>query len=248
MSTVALPRSAPAPAIPAQAESVRYVERFDAHQRAQHVVMLVSFTALTLTGLPQKFDELGVSQWAIAALGGLDSVRAIHHLFAFVMLFDCVYHLGYLVWRTVADRRLPTSAMATPRDFLDAGRTLLYLLGLSRTRPAYDRFTYLEKFDYFAVFWGIAIIGGSGLVLLFPVAVTAIFPGYVVPVSFVAHSDEAVLAVGWIAVVHLFYVHLSPHVFPFNTSIFTGRVRLRDALRDHPRWIARLTKDASKGG
>lgn len=247
MSTVALPRAIPAPALPARTATVEYVQRFDAHQRAQHIVMLVSFTILALTGLPQKFDDLGVSQWAIGALGGLDSVRAIHHLFAFVMLFDCVYHLAYLGWRAVRERRPPFGAIATPRDFLDAGRTLLYLLGFSRTRPAYNRFTYLEKFDYFAVFWGIAIIGGSGLVLLFPVAVTAILPGYVVPVSFVAHSDEAVLAVGWILVVHLFYVHLSPHVFPFNTSIFTGRVRLRDALRDHPRWIARLTRDAPTG-
>ncbi|MBU6423414.1 MAG: cytochrome b/b6 domain-containing protein [Chloroflexi bacterium] len=243
---VALPR--PAPAVPARAVRGGYVRRFDVHERIQHVLMLASFTVLALTGLPQKFDSLPLSQWAIAAVGGLDAVRFIHHTAAWVMLFDCAYHVVYLAGRAVVERRLPLGAFATPRDFVDAWKTLLYFLGISKQKPAYDLFTYLEKFDYFAVFWGIAIIGGSGLVLLFPVAVTTIFPGYVVPVSFVAHSDEAVLAVGWILVVHMFYAHLAPHVFPFNTSIFTGLVRRDDAQREHPRWIARLTKDASKGG
>ncbi len=243
-----LPRPAPVPALPARAARAEYVQRFDVHQRIQHFLMFTSFTVLALTGLPQKFDGLALSQWAIAVMGGLDTVRLIHHTAAWVMVFDCAYHVVYLVARTVTERRPPLGAVATPRDFLDAWRTLLYFLGVSRTKPAYDRFTYLEKFDYFAVFWGIAIIGGSGLVLLFPVAVTAVLPGYVVPVSFVAHSDEALLAVGWILVVHMFYAHLAPHVFPFNTSIFTGLVRRDDARREHPRWISRLTEDASKGG
>ncbi len=242
-----LPRPAPTPALPAATARVEYVQRFDVHQRIQHVLMFTSFTVLALTGLPQKFDDLGLSQWAIAALGGLDNVRLVHHAAAFVMLFDCLYHVLYLAARGITERRLPLGAFGTFRDVRDAWYTLLYFLGLRATKPAYDRFSYLEKFDYFAVFWGIAIIGGSGIVLLFPVAFTAVFPGYVVPVSFVAHSDEAVLATGWILVVHLFYAHLAPHVFPFNTSIFTGLVRKADALRDHPRWIRRLTEDASKG-
>lgn len=248
MSTVALPRPASAPALPARAETVEYVRRFDVHQRIQHVLMFTSFTVLAVTGLPQKFDDFAFSQWLIALLGGLDAVRLIHHAAAWVMLFDCAYHVAYLVGRAIGERRLPLGAFGTPRDFRDAWNTLRYFLGLSKTKPDFDRFSYLEKFDYFAVFWGIAIIGGSGLVLLFPVAVTAILPGYVVPVSFVAHSDEAVLAAGWILVVHMFYAHLAPHVFPFNASIFTGLVRRTDALRDHPRWIRRLTEDASKGG
>ncbi|MDE3113079.1 MAG: hypothetical protein KGK34_09080 [Chloroflexota bacterium] len=243
---VAFPR--PAPAASARTARAEYVERFDVHQRIQHILMLASFTVLALTGLPQKFDQLGLSQWAIAVLGGLETVRLIHHTAAWVMLFDCAYHAAYLIASVAVKRRLPLGAFATPRDFVDAWRTLLYFLGLSRKKPAYDMFTYLEKFDYFAVFWGIAIIGGSGLVLLFPVAVTAILPGYLVPVSFVAHSDEAVLAVGWILVVHMFYAHLAPRVFPFNTSIFTGLARRDDARREHPRWIARLAKDASKDG
>jgi formate dehydrogenase subunit gamma len=245
-----LPRTpgseAPPRAVAHRAEKAELVERFDVHQRVQHILMASSFIVLTLTGLPQKFDDLGVSQALIGLLGGLDSVRAIHHVAAFVMLFDCAYHAAYLVAKIVKDHRLASLGMvATPQDFRDVWQQLLHLLGLSRTKPRFGRFSYLEKFDYWAVFWGIAIIGGSGLVLMFPVVATRVLPGFMVQVAFVAHSDEAVLAVGWIFLVHFFYVHV---FHGLNTSIFTGKISKRAALRDHPRWIARLTEDASKDG
>jgi cytochrome b subunit of formate dehydrogenase len=226
----------------------RDVVRFDMHQRVQHILMASSFTVLALTGLPQKFDDLGVSQAFIAALGGLDSVRLAHRVAAFVMLFDCLYHAAYLVWLLAVRRVKAFGMVASLQDFRDVWQTLRWFLGLTRRTPDFDRFTYMEKFDYWAVFWGIAIIGGSGLVMMFPVAATAILPGVIIPVAFVAHSDEAVLAVGWIVLVHMFYAHLSPRAFPMDRSIFTGRTPLSTAREHHPRWVARLTEDASKGG
>ncbi|MBI2325659.1 MAG: cytochrome b/b6 domain-containing protein [Chloroflexi bacterium] len=227
---------------------MKEVARFDLHQRVQHILMASSFVVLAVTGLPQKFDDLAVSQAFIAALGGLDSVRLAHRVAAFVMLFDCAYHVVYLFWLIVVRRRRAFGMVATPQDLRDIFHSLRWFLGLTRTKPAFDRYAYMEKFDYWAVFWGIAIIGGSGLALMFPVAVTAILPGVVIPVAFVAHSDEAVLAVGWIVFVHLFYAHLSPRVFPMDRSIFTGKTPLTVAREHHPRWVARFTEDASKGG
>jgi formate dehydrogenase subunit gamma len=202
--------------------------RFDAHQRIQHFLMMSSFIVLALTGLPQRFSELGLSQWWVETLGGLQTVRTIHRVAAFVMLGDCVYHVTYLFSRIAVQRQYGCFRMVpTFKDLSDAVQTVRYFLGLATEKPKFGRFNYLEKFDYWAVFWGIAIIGGSGLILLFPVAITRVLPGEAVSVALVIHADEAILAVGWILVMHMFNVHLAPWVFPFNPAIFTGKLSAR---------------------
>ena len=211
------------------------VVRFDVHQRIQHFLMMSSFIVLALTGLPQKFSDLGVSQSWVELLGGLKTVRHIHHIAGFVMLGDCAYHVGYLSYRIGVQRQLGCFRMIpTFQDLRDGAQMVLYFLGLAAEKPKFGRFSYLEKFDYWAVFWGIAIIGGSGLVLTFAVPVTGVLPGQAITVAHTLHSDEAILAVGWILVVHMFNVHLAPWVFPFNPAIFTGRMSAHRYVEDHP--------------
>ena len=211
------------------------VVRFDEHQRLQHAFMMSSFIILALTGLPQKFSDLSLSRWWVDSLGGLETVRAIHRTAGVIMLSDCVYHLGYLAYRVGLQRRLgPLRMVPSLKDARDVGQTLLYFLGLQPEKPKFDRFSYLEKFDYWAVFWGIVMIGGSGLILIFPVLAVRFLPGQVLPVAITIHSDEAILAVGWILVVHMFNVHLAPWVFPFNPAIFTGKMTARQCAEEHP--------------
>lgn len=211
------------------------VVRFDVHQRIQHALMMSSFIVLALTGLPQKFSELGISQWWVGTLGGLETVRAIHRIAAVVMLGDCAYHVGYLFYRIGVQRRFGCLRMVpTFKDLSDGLQTIRYFLGLAPEKPQFDRFNYLEKFDYWAVFWGIAVIGGSGLMLMFPVLVTSVLPGQAVSVALILHTDEALLAVGWILVMHMFNVHLAPWVFPFNPAIFTGKLSAERYAEDHP--------------
>jgi formate dehydrogenase subunit gamma len=211
------------------------VVRFDAHQRIQHFLMMSSFIVLALTGLPQRFSELAVSQWWVDILGGLETVRTIHRIAAVVMLSDCAYHIGYLIYRIGVQRKFGCFRMIpTPKDLTDAIGTVRYFLGLAKEKPKFDRFNYLEKFDYWAVFWGIVIIGGSGLILMFPVIATSVLPGEVVSVALVLHADEAILATGWILIMHMFNVHLAPWVFPFNPAIFTGRMSAKRYAEDHP--------------
>lgn len=219
------------------------IVRFDRHQRLQHVLMLSAFTVCAVSGLPQKFPDVGASRWWVELLGGIENVRDIHHWAAYLMLADCVYHVLYLVFRVGVQRRLDVLRMIpTPKDIDDAANMFLYYLGARAEKPKFDRFTYLEKFDYWAVFWGIAVIGGSGLILLFPVTATGILPGHILPTAHAVHSDEAMLAVGWIVIAHIFYVHLSPRVFPFNTSIFTGRLRGEHYEEEHPLEYQRLVE------
>jgi formate dehydrogenase subunit gamma len=215
--------------------AVETVVRFDPHQRVQHFLMMSSFITLALTGLPQKFSDLSLSQWWVSALGGLEMVRIIHRTAGIIMLTDCLYHLTYLFYRIGVQGKFgPLRMIPTPKDGIDMARTILYFLGLQREKPKFDRFTYLEKFDYWAVFWGIVMIGGSGLVLLFPLVATSVLPAQVIPLGMTIHSDEAVLAVGWILIVHMFNVHLAPWVFPFNPAIFTGRLTAHQVAEDHP--------------
>jgi cytochrome b subunit of formate dehydrogenase len=116
------------------------------------------------------------------------------------------------------------------RQFLD---TMKWFIGLG-PRPRYGRWTYWEKFDYFAVFWGIFIIGSTGLTLWFPVFFTRLLPGWFINVATIIHSDEALLATGFIFTVHFFNTHLRPEKFPMDVTIFTGHMPLAELKRDKP--------------
>jgi cytochrome b subunit of formate dehydrogenase len=230
------PRQAVAePEVADATPGTEYIVRFDIHQRIQHILMFTSFLTLAFTGLPQKFYTLGISQGLIGALGGLEMTQQIHHIAAYVMIFDLLYHVIYMVHSLVVRKRLTALRMIPmPQDVLDAFQMFKYFIGFSDEKPRFGRFSYLEKFDYWAVGWGLVIIGGSGLVLLFPVIVSQIVPGSIVPIALAAHSDEALLAVAWIFIVHFFYAHFAPAIFPFNPSIFTGRVSKERYAEEHP--------------
>ena len=120
------------------------------------------------------------------------------------------------------------------QDFIKLYQELGYFLGLRRERPRYDRFNWKEKFDYWAIFWGMPVMAVSGFILMYPTFVTKFLPGWTVPTALVAHSDEAMLALIWIFLVHVFFNHFSPGVFPLNTAMFTGKVSKERYHREHP--------------
>ena len=111
-------------------------------------------------------------------------------------------------------------------------------------RPVFDRYTYFEKFDYWAVFWGMGIIGGSGLLLWFPVAFSRLVPGWVFNIALLVHGEEALLAVGFIFTIHFFNSHLRPGKFPMDMVIFTGRVTEHELQEERPAEYARRTGSA----
>ncbi len=112
--------------------------------------------------------------------------------------------------------------------------TMKWFFGLG-PRPAYGRWTYWEKFDYLAVFWGVPMVGVSGLMLWFPEFFTQFVPGWVINVATIIHSDEALLATGFIFTIHFFNTHLRPEGFPMDLVIFTGLVPLDEYRHDRPR-------------
>jgi cytochrome b subunit of formate dehydrogenase len=203
--------------------------------------MIVSFMSLALTGLTLKFSY---TKWASVLshlLGGFESAGYIHRSAAVVMFGVFVTHLVDVYrlkkrehgsWRALLLG--PSSMLPSRRDLREFLGTLKWFVGQGE-RPAYGRWTYWEKFDYFAVFWGIAVIGSTGLTLWFPVFFTRFLPGWFLNVATIIHSDEALLATGFIFTVHFFNTHLRPEKFPMDITVFTGRMRVEELKRDKPR-------------
>jgi len=227
--------------VPENVPEGRQFIRFTRMQRILHALMIVSFMSLALTGLTLKFSYTG---WAVVLshlLGGFETAGYIHRTAAVVMFGVFITHLvdvyrlkkrQYPSWRALLLG--PSTMLPTKTDFAEFAATLKWFLRRGE-RPAYGRWTYWEKFDYFAVFWGIAVIGSTGLTLWFPVFFTRFLPGWFINVATIIHSDEALLATGFIFTVHFFNTHLRPEKYPMDITVFTGRVPLEELKRDKPR-------------
>lgn len=220
--------------------------RFDRHQRIQHFVLMASFILLAFSGLSLKWHDLGISQWWVAVLGGMENNRGLHHFSAWAMVLVCAYHAIYILTSiAILKRPFPYQMIPQVKDFVDFKHDLQYYFGLRKSRGRYDRFNYREKFDYWAIFWGMPVMGGSGFILMFPVFASKLLPNWAIPIALVAHSDEAVLAVGWIFIVHMFFAHLAPSVFPFNKTIFTGKTTFESYQHEHPVEYERIIAETS---
>jgi len=208
----------------------QYVRRFSKMNIRMHIVIIVTFLLLALTGLPLKFHSAPWAQVLMDMLGGVDFARFLHRLAAVGTFGYMGVHLGHLFMRAVFQKEKgllwgPNSMVPQPQDFRDFWGNIRYFLYVGK-RPAGDRWTYFEKFDYLAVFWGVMIIGLSGLMLWLPELFTLFLPGWSLNAAYVVHSDEALLATGFIFVFHFFHTHLRPETFPMDPVVFLGKMPL----------------------
>ncbi len=216
-------------------------QRFTRLNRLLHALMIVSFISLALTGMTLKFSYTSWAAYLSRRLGGFESAGFIHRAAATLMFGLFVTHLVDLDRKRRrlyggSLRRLllgEDTMLLTRRDLRELLANLRWFVGRGE-RPRHGRWTYWEKFDYFAVFWGIFIIGSTGLMLWFPVLFTRLLPGPVINVATIIHSDEALLATGFIFTVHFFNTHLRPEKFPMDTVVFTGRMPVAEFRRDKP--------------
>jgi cytochrome b subunit of formate dehydrogenase len=225
----------------------RTFTRFSARQRTEHVAVMVAFTVLCLTGLPQKFHGSAWAPRLIELLGGIDSVRWIHRFFGLVMGAVTLLHFDGVL-RGVVLRRRRLTMVPTRRDFQDAVDTLRYYLSLRDQPPRYDRFDYKQKFEYWGLLVGNVVMLLTGTILIYPAFVTRYLPGEIVPAAKVAHSNEGLMAFLVIIVWHVYNAHLNPDVFPFDTTIFTGRISRERMAHEHPLELERLEGDPGGAG
>jgi formate dehydrogenase gamma subunit len=214
-------------------QPTRLFERFHLTQRIAHLLLLVSFTLLGLTGLPQKYAGTGWAQAMIGFFGGIEMTRLIHHTSAVVMVLLSIYHLldaGYKIF--VRQTRL--SMLPALKDVKDALQAFLYNIGFGKTRPQMGRYTFEEKAEYWALIWGTVIMAITGFIMWNPILASRIMPGEIIPASKAAHGGEALLAVMAIVVWHMYGVHIKR----FNKAMWTGKQTEEEMLHEHPLELA----------
>lgn len=227
------------------------VLRFRLRERIMHLILVISFLTLAATGLPLKFSQSPFSEWIYKNIVGYGAAAQLHKaagvllvlLFVFYLFHLVVYRLfikkeTFLLWGN-------NSLVPQPKDVADFFKHMAYFLFLRSKPPQFDRWTYWEKFDYLAVFWGMFAIGISGIVLMFPVETTKYLPGWTINFAHIFHSEEALLATAFIFIVHFFNTHLRPGAFPIDDAIFTGRIPREQLKEERPLEYQRLKQSGT---
>lgn len=209
-------------------ENSRRYLRFMVSDRVLHLLLLISFTVLAITGLVQKYADAGISVALIGAMGGIEQTRVIHHTFAVILILTSIAHAVQVGYRIYVQRK-SLSMLPTFKDVTDFIAAIKYNIGLSKQRPQFPRFNFMEKVEYWAVVWGTVLMTVTGYVLWNPVLITQFLPGEVVPAAKIAHGMEALLAVLSIVTWHVYFVHVKI----FNKSMFTGYLTEDEMEEEH---------------
>ncbi len=204
-------------------------ERFPVWRRIEHIIMVLSFSTLGLTGIPQKYPSSTAGAAILQALGGIENLRFVHHTAAIVMMFGTAWHIlvmGYSVF-VMRDKM---SMLPSLQDAKDGIQALFYNIGFVKEYPKMGRYTFEEKLEYWAFVWGAAVMGATGFLMWNPITSTHYLPGEFVPAAKAAHGGEAVLAVLAIIIWHIYGVHIKR----FNKAMFTGLQTEAEMLHEHP--------------
>jgi len=226
-----------------------YVRRFTSTQMWLHVSIILSFLLLAVTGLPLKFATAPWAPGLMRVLGGPQVASYLHRFAAIITFGYFAVHLAMLFRDIVLKKQRGyfwgwRSMTPQLKDGIDLWANLKYFLYLG-PKPELDRWAYWEKFDYLAVFWGVAMIGVSGLILWFPTFFTGILPGWALNAAYIIHSDEALLATGFIFLFHFFHTHLRPESFPMDPVIFTGSMPLHRFKEERPLEYDRMVREGT---
>lgn len=215
-------------------------ERFDIYQRIEHIIFLLSFTILGITGLVQKFSSVGVSESIIFALGGIQTTRIIHRTSAVIMLAISIFHILDVLYRVYV-LRVSWTMVPVIEDIRHVLDDVSYYLGFRKHRAYYGRYSYAEKMEYLAVVWGTVIMAITGFMMWNPITTARYLPGEIIPAAKAAHGAEAILAILAIIIWHFYHVHIRH----FNKSMFTGQISREEMEHEHPEELDEI--DTGKG-
>lgn len=217
-------------------QTMKY-ERFNIARRLEHILLILSFSTLAVTGLVQKYALNSVSIALISFMGGIEIVRIIHRIAAVTFFLEGVYHFIVMAYLLYVKQKEATM-MPSIKDGFDAIYELLHNLGLRKEGPKMPRYNYTEKMEYLAMLWGYFLMGLTGFMLWNPILTTKIFPGEFVPAAKVAHGLEAVLAVLAIILWHFYHVHIKK----WNWSMFKGYLTHHEMIEEHGEELEKIEK------
>lgn len=223
------------------------IKRFNAIDRLFHIFVMLTFFTMTSTGFGRLFITTDWGEKLSGMLGGYEACALIHRWVGVLMVAGFASHILYVATR-IPRRNLkqsiigPDSLVPNLQDLRHVWQLILWSFGVAPP-PELDRWTYWEKFDYWAVFWGLPLLAVTGIMMMYPLETCRIMPGWSLNVAALLHKTEAILAVTFIFVIHFFVQHLRPSNFPLNESIFSGTVRLEKAMEEKPAWVKRLKEE-----
>ncbi len=241
-----MPEIETAPATGEQQSSApaRYYLRFTREQRYLHAVLFATFLGLAATGLPLRFSDSFWAREFAAAVGGFGAILFFHKLCALALTIAFLIHVKDIFTRAFMNRERgifwgPNSMVANWKDAKDLVAHMRWFVGLG-PRPEFDRYAYWEKFDYWAVFWGMIVIGFSGYAMWFAPFFAHFLPGWALNAVLVIHSEEGLLAILFIFSIHFVNTHLRPDSFPLDMVIFTGMESEKEFKHKRPLEYERL--------
>ena len=223
------------------------LKRFNRTQRLYHLFLVVTFLIQAGTGFSRLFITTDFGRTLSGLFGGYETAIVIHFWVGVLMMVGFVVHSIYLIskinWQHPIKSILgPDSLMLNLDDAQHLYQRILWTIGMG-SPPKLDRWAYWEKFDYWAVYWGLPLLAITGIMLKFPLLTTLVLPGWVLNILALLHRAEAILAASYIFIVHFFIGHLRPSSFPMNEAMFSGCVHLEEALKEKPAWVERLKKE-----
>ncbi len=216
-------------------EQGKYYLRMSFNERVQHFIMLTSFISLVITGFALKYPEAWwvlpfryvLGDWAFAT-------RSIaHRIFGITMILVSLYH-GYYLLFTKRGRQLLFDFLPNLKDLKDFIINVKYLLGISKTKPLFNRFSYMEKAEYWALVWGVIVMSVTGLILFFNTYFLSFAPKILMDLTTYVHLYEAWLATLAIVVWHFYFVIFNPEIYPLNTAFITGVLSEEEMKHEHP--------------
>ena len=223
------------------------IRRFTLVQRIFHALLMVAFLTQGATGLARMYMLTPWGRWLGGLFGGYDAALRVHVVVGIFMIIAFFVHLAYMLFK-IDWRRLPASLIGPdsllprPKDLVDFFRHIGWFLGFKKL-PEFDRWGYWEKFDYWAVFWGMVILGITGLMMAFPFIASRNMPGWGLNVALWIHRIEGLLAMAHIFLVHFFVAHLRRHNFPMDRAMFAGSTDFDAVRHEKPAWYQRLKAD-----
>lgn len=225
----------------------RFFNRFTPKQRYMHLVLFSTFLGLAGTGLPLRFSESLWARGMAGAVGGFGAILFFHKFCALVLSVAFIIHVKEIFTRGLLRREKgifwgATSMVANWKDAKDMFAHMRWMLGLG-PKPQFERYAYWEKFDYWAVFWGMIVIGFSGYAMWFAPFFARFLPGWALNAALVIHSEEGLLAILFIFSIHFVNTHLRPDSFPMDMVIFTGVESEEEFMHKRPQEYARMARE-----
>lgn len=222
---------------------IKRIKRFTPIQRLFHSLLMICFLILGATGLSRLYFQAEWGKWLAGIFGGYESALVVHKFTGVFMICGFILHTLYLFAKINSKNIIgPDSLLPRGKDITDFLGHVGWFFGLSKL-PKFGRWTYWEKFDYWAVFWGMVIIGVTGLIMAFPLISTQYMPGWGLNVALWVHRIEAFLAMAHVFIIHFFIAHLRRSCFPMDQAMFAGSIPLKELEEEKPAWHEQLKNE-----